>query len=57
MGWSRAQFYALPDDEQDFWRADDVRRQHAQADLLKQMKDVQSFDRLAATVMVLLSDG
>lgn len=57
MGWSLGQFFALPDAEQIFWRAHDLRRQRQLDELLTTLRDVKTFDRLAATMLVLLERG
>lgn len=53
-GWTLAQFFALSDTEQDFWRAYEIRRENAYADLLSSIKDVQSFDKLSSTLLIML---
>lgn len=53
-GWTLGTFWALPEREQTFWLAWEARREAQMDALLKQMRDVQSFDKLAATMMVLM---
>lgn len=54
MGWSLAQFFALSYAEQAFWRSWDMRRERQMDDLVQSMREVQSFDKLAALMTVLV---
>jgi hypothetical protein len=54
MGWSLGQFFALPDDEQDWWRAVEMNRARQLDTLLTSIQDAKYVDA-GALVAVLLA--
>lgn len=56
MGWSLRQFFALDDDEQDYWRAAELDRARQLDTLLSSIKDAQYVDAgsLVATLLARL---